>query len=101
MAAFVEQTKIVATLSASDTATVPLETVHACSFGLSISGTWVGILTLQRLLDLSVGYVDVVTITENHELLVDEHIQGALWRVGFKAGEYTSGSAVIVMVQTG
>lgn len=99
MAAFVEQTKIVATLSAADTATVPLETAHAGTFSLSISGTWAGTLTLQRLLDAGVGYTDVTTFTTNQELLVDEPIQSALWRVGFKAGQYTSGSAVVILAQ--
>lgn len=101
MPTLVRLTKIKATLSAGDTATLPLDTAHAGTFSLSISGTWVGTLTLQRTLDADVGYTDVTTFTTNQELLVDEPVQGVLYRVGFKIGQYTSGSAVVVLAQTG
>lgn len=62
---------------------------------VSISGTWVGTVTLQRAFDSGSSWLDVETFTSNDEgYLVDvEH--GNSYRIGIKTGNYTSGTAVL------
>jgi hypothetical protein len=63
-------------------------------FNLWISGTWVGTLTLQRSPDNGVTWYDVNTWTANQGGLHDYEVEdGIIYRVGFKTGEFTSGSA--------
>lgn len=64
-------------------------------FNLSISGVWVGTLTLQRSFDSGVTWLDVETYTSNVQKRGLESETGVRYRTGFKAtGAYTSGTAV-------
>ncbi len=83
-----------ASLTAQNTFTDPLVNVVAPAFNISISGTWVGTLTLQRRLD-GTNWRDVDTFTANIETewpTKGDHVE---WRIGFKTSNYTSGTAVV------
>lgn len=87
-----------ATLNAQNTFTPALVQAVAPTFNISISGTWAGTLTLQRMLD-GTNWYDVQTFTGNIESewpTRGDHVQ---WRLGFKTGNYTSGSAVLRLDQ--
>ena len=85
-------------LSAADTFTDPLKmTVGPHNQGranFSLTGVFVGTITVQRSTDKEVTWKDVTdgTFTAPAEkiLLTGEDIS---YRAGFKAGEYTSGTA--------
>ena len=64
-------------------------------FNLSISGTWVGTITVQRSFDLGSTWLDVDTFTVNTEEygLEPEHTNPVYYRIGAKANAFTSGSA--------
>ena len=66
-------------------------------FNLSISGTWVGTVTIQRSFDGGTTALDVNAYTTNIE---DRGYEprgegGTVYRVGIKTGDYTSGTAKV------
>lgn len=62
-------------------------------FNLSLSGTWVATVTVQRSIDNST-WVDVDTFTANSEEVGFE--PEIIWyRIGVKTGEFTNGTVVI------
>lgn len=63
------------------------------AFSLSISGTWAGTVTIQRSFDAGTTWLDVQNYTANFEDTGNEPAVGVLYRVGFKTGNYTSGTA--------
>lgn len=63
------------------------------NFNISISGTWEGTLTLQRSFNNGTTWFDVNTYTANEENWDQEIESGILYRMGFKTGAHTSGSA--------
>lgn len=70
--------------------------IVAGQFDISISGTWVGTVTIQRSFDGGTTWVDVATFTSNVETTGIEPGGGGLpWRIGMKNGAYTSGTAVV------
>ena len=89
------------TLAASDTysSTVRVTGVDAGRvFAIAITGTWVGTLTLQRSFDSETsGFTDVKTWTANTTESYDDTLDNSIvwYRIGFKAGAYSSGSAGI------
>ena len=86
---------VTASLSEEDAFTEATEFYFGASFNLSISGTWSGTITLQRSFDEGVTWRDVADYTANQEDIVNSPEPGVLWRAGFKAGEYTSNTAVV------
>ncbi len=60
---------------------------------ISLSGTWVGTVVVQR--KISDVWVDVATFTSNVERVGIEPRQGTLWR--FNCTAYTSGTIVYYM----
>lgn len=71
----------------------------ARTFGLTITGTWAGTITLQRSVD-NTTWKDVTTYTVNASTTLDDALdnQSVYYRLGFKTGEYTSGTAVMDLV---
>lgn len=70
-------------------------------FGWSISGTWVGTLTLQRsLVGPDSGFASVATATVNATYDQDDTATlnnvVAWYRVGFNTGDYTSGAPTVL-----
>jgi hypothetical protein len=62
-------------------------------FNLSISGTWVATVTVQRSIDNST-WVDVDTFIANTEVVGFEP-EFMWYRVGVKTGAFTSGTVVV------
>ena len=64
-------------------------------FTVSLTGTWVATVTLQRSLDSSTGpWADVTTYAANTTIAVDDALdnQIAWYRIGVKTGDFTSGT---------
>jgi len=64
-------------------------------FNISLSGTWVGTLTVQRSFDSGSTWFDVKTFTQNAQEYGYEPEGGIYYRAGVKTGEYTSGTVVV------
>lgn len=65
-----------------------------------ISGTWVGTLTMQRSFDgESSGFADVGTFTGNVSDTFDDGLDNSIawYRIGFKTGDFTSGTADVTL----
>ena len=62
-------------------------------FNLSLSGTWVATVHLQRSFDEEVTWLDVDSFTANTQQIGHEP-EGAYYRICVKAGNYTSGPVV-------
>jgi hypothetical protein len=68
----------------------------ARSFSISITGTWVATVTLQRSFDSGASWVDVTSYTTNQATTYSDGLdnQIILYRIGVKTGNYTSGTVV-------
>lgn len=90
---------VVATASSADVFTDPIRisgtSATERAFGLFISGTWVGTVTLQRSLATPDNWTDVATYTTNQSITFNDGLtnQIAFYRLGIKIGGYTSGTA--------
>jgi len=62
-------------------------------FNYSLSGTWVGTVTLQRSFN-GTTWLDVDSHTANIETYGIEPGEKVQYRFGFKAGNYTSGTCL-------
>jgi len=89
--------KVEAELTAQDTYTPAISVFGA--FNFSASGTWAGTVTIQRSFDSGATWQDVETYTANIEVPGSEPELNVVYRAGFKAGEYTSGTAVVRLSQ--
>lgn len=83
------------TLSSENTFTVPIKICRG-TFGIDISGTFVGTLTSQWYNGTS--WIDNSTFTSSG-LNVGTEPSVHDWRIGFKTGAYTSGSALVNISQ--
>ena len=63
-------------------------------FNLSLSGSWVATVTVQRSFDNGVTWLDVATFNSNGEYVGREIEKAVRYRFGVKTGEYTSGTVV-------
>lgn len=71
------------------------EKVHlGGQFNLSLSGTWVGTVTVQRSFDDGVTWLDVATFSASGEYVGQEIEPDVVYRMGVKTGEYTSGTII-------
>ena len=68
-------------------------------FNISISGTWVATVTIQRRFSAEGSWFDVDTHTANIETFATEIEQDVQYRIGCKTGEFTSGTAVLRLSQ--
>lgn len=76
----------------------------ARTFSLTIAGTWVGTLTLQRSFDSAdAGFADVSTYVANTSTTFNDGFDNSIawYRIGFKAGDYTSGTATLTLSYPG
>jgi hypothetical protein len=83
------------TASSENTFTNTIEADANDSVIIEIGGTWVGTLTLQRSTDDGANWVDLYRYTSNVNTTTTEYQDDVLYRVGFKTGDYTSGTANI------
>ena len=86
-----------ASLSAANTYTTAL--VVRGEANIWISGTWAGTITLQATYDDGSTWIDVATYTANAIDVLYEPEVGIAYRIGFKSGAYTSGTAVVRISQ--
>lgn len=86
--------KVTASLSAENTFTDAIDLVG--HFNLSISGTFVATVTVQRSFD-NTNWFDVDTFTAPIETYGFDPSQ-VYYRAGIKTGAYTSGTAVISII---
>ena len=86
-----------ASLTAQNTFTAPLKVLGEAN--VWISGTWAGTLTLQASYDAGGTWLDVQTYTANGIDILYEPEVGVCCRIGFKTGQYTSGTAVVRISQ--
>ncbi len=63
-------------------------------FNISLSGTWVATVTVQRSFDQGNTWFDVESFTVNTEQYGLEPEHGVYYRVGVKTGNFTSGTVV-------
>jgi len=59
---------------------------------ISIAGTWVGTVTLQRRFSATDTPRDVETFTSNAEEALYDHEEFSEYRIGIASGNYTSGT---------
>jgi hypothetical protein len=96
-----------ASLSASDSYTSAIRVTGVGDdriFNISVTGTWVGTRTMQRSLESdTTGFVDIVSTTVNATGPYDDGLDNTIawYRIGFKAGAYTSGTAIVSLTYTG
>lgn len=84
-----------ASLTALGVYTDPVQVVGY--FNVSISGTWVGTLSLQRSFDNGVNYFETDTFAINTQSVGLEPEDSVLYRIGFTA--FTSGQADVRISQ--
>lgn len=91
---------ITAALVAANTFSDPIGRAEAFQgdIGISVSGVFVGTLTVQRSLDKGVTWGDTATTATVPIELTVAPVPGALYRIGFKTAAYTSGTAAIKMI---
>lgn len=88
---------VTANISAQNTFTgtlAPAQRERKGFLNISISGTWVGTVTLQRRFGGSGTYYDVNTWTANTEKALIDPERKVQYRLGIKTGDYSSGTAV-------
>lgn len=64
---------------------------------VSIGGTWVATVTLQRSFDSEVTWKDVKTWSSNTERALIDKTPNVDYRIGVKTGEFTSGTVVTIL----
>ena len=91
--------KASASLTAANTYTATLRVLGEAN--IWISGTWAGTITLQATYDDGATWLDVPggTYTANVVDVLYEPEVGIAYRIGFKAGAYTSGTAAVRISQ--
>lgn len=99
--------EVVATLTAEDQFTDPIRVTgveNSRIFQVTITGTWVASVTLQRSVDEPGAWVDVTTYTTNQAAVdFDDGLDNQViyYRIGIKSGDYTSGTAVSTLTYSG
>lgn len=74
------------------------------TFSLFITGTWVGTLTLQRSFESEdAGFSDYATYTSNTSTTISDDLNNVIawYRIGFKSGNYGSGTPTVSMLYPG
>lgn len=91
---------ITASLIAENTFSDPIGRAETSQgdIGISVSGTFVGTLTVQRSLDKGATWGDTATTTTAPVETSVTPVPGALYRIGFKTGAFTSGTAAIKLL---
>jgi len=88
-------------LTAADTYIGTVITENNDELTYTIEGTWDGTVTLQRSYDQGTTWVDVLNYTENVAYQLTNEKDDVYWRIGFKAGNYTSGTASCTIAKVG
>jgi len=67
----------------------------------TITGTWVGTISLQRSYNQGTTWIDVLNYTDNVAFQVTNGKDDVYWRIGFKTGNFTSGTAGCTIAKVG
>lgn len=94
-----------AQLAAANTFSAAIQVVGAGQgrlFSVGIAGTWLGTITLQQSIGISGNWVDYANYTNNSIANGQGIIDGldnqtVYYRIGFKTGNYTSGTALTTL----
>lgn len=90
---------VTATISAANSFSKPIsacgDNSTVCALNVSVSGTFVGTVTLQRKFPNDAVWHDVTTWTTPVETKITDYEHGVFYRIGIALGEYTSGSAIV------
>lgn len=70
-----------------------IQDVNSHFLNISIAGTWVGTVTLQRRFSASDSPRDVEDFTANSEEALYDHEERVEYRIGIKTDNYSSGTA--------
>ena len=93
---------VAAAISAANTWTEPLNVrgpvKGSAGFNVSVWGTFIATVTLQRSFDGGTTWLEVNSWTAPVEAR-DEEPEGALYRIGVDAGDYTSGTVNVRLGQ--
>ncbi len=81
-------------LSAADTFTTPVLKQRSVGFDVGISGTFSGTITIQARKLEADDWIDIGS-TDVPDVFTGEHATAWFVRAGFKAGDYTSGTAEV------
>lgn len=93
-------------VSAQNTFTDPILVTGigaARAFGIVVTGTFAGTITLQRSVGAIGAWVDVTTYTTTQSTTLTDNLdnQTIYYRIGIKTGGYTSGTAVCTLNYSG
>lgn len=94
---------VTANLTAEDTFTSHIRVAGVegtRQFAITISGTFVATLTLQQSIGEPGNWIDVTTYTVATSITHDDGLDNQIiyYRLGIKAGDYTSGTAVAALI---
>jgi len=85
---------VTAAASAQNTWTSIIAPASGTGFlNVSVSGTWVATVTLQRSFDWGSTWHDVTTWTANAQKRLEDTERRVVYRIGVATGDYTSGTA--------
>jgi hypothetical protein len=89
-------------LAAEDTWTDPVRVTGISgdrALAITISGTWVGTVTLQRSVEAPGTWTDVTSWASNQSTSSNDGLDNQViyYRLGFKTGQYTSGTATCAL----
>lgn len=94
--------RVTASLSAANTFTNEIRVTgvgDSRNIAITTSGTWSGTLTLERSVGVTGNWEEVDSNTVPVNYIYNDELDNAIifYRIGFKTGEYTSGTADIIM----
>lgn len=89
-------------ISAADVYSDPIRVTGIAAgrtFGITVTGTWVGTVTLQRSVGAVGAWVDVANYTTNQSTTLSDTLDNQIiyYRIGIKPGNYTSGTATVTL----
>lgn len=89
-------------ISAADVYSDPIRVTGIAAgrtFGITVTGTWVGTVTLQRSVGAIGSWVDVSNYTTNQSTTLSDTLDNQIiyYRIGIKPGNYTSGTATVAL----
>lgn len=94
--------RVTANIAAQNTFTSNIEvsgTGEQRRFAITLTGTWVATVTLQRSVGVTGNWVDVTSYTTNQATTYNDSLDNQLvfYRIGIKTGDYTSGTVTATL----
>lgn len=94
--------RVTANIAAQNTFTTNIEVSgvgESRRFAITLTGTWVATVTLQRSVGVAGNWVDVTSFTANTATTFNDNLDNQLvfYRIGVKTGDYTSGTVVATL----